>query len=84
MDEILQKIKAERDRQFSLPGSEWDGKNTPGDWVAMISHYVSEEVRRNGVNPDAADFETSLVKAAAVIVAALQHVELMKSRNELN
>lgn len=84
MDEILQKIKNERDRQYRLPGSEWDGKNSPGDWVAMISHYVGEEVRRNGINPNAEDFEAALVKAAAVIVAALQHLDLMKSRNELN
>lgn len=84
MDDIIERIKKERHRQYDLPGSEWDSKNTPGDWVAMISHYVGEEVRRNGVNPKAEDFESSLIKSAAVIIAALQHIDLMKSRDELN
>lgn len=84
MDSIIQKIVNERTRQFSLPGSEWDSKNTPSDWISIISHYIGSEVRRNGINPDSDDFENSLVKAAAVIIATLQHLETMKSRNELN
>lgn len=83
LDSLLEKIRAERQRQADLPGSEWDAKNTPGDWVAMISHYVSAEVRRNGIVPETEEFEDNLVKAAAVIIAALENVEVMKGRGEL-
>lgn len=81
--DILNKVSLERDRQSDLPGSEWDAKNTPGDWVAMIGHYVSSEVRRNGVVPEASEFEDNLIKAAAVILAAIENVEVMKARGEL-
>lgn len=83
-DEILKRIKGERERQIDSPGSEWDANNSPGDWVALIGHYVNEEVRRNGVVPKKEDFEDSLVKAAAVIIAALEHIDLMTNRKELS
>ena len=83
VDEILVRIKEERQRQFDLPGSEWDGRNTPGEWTAIVSHYVSEEVRRNGMNPSKEAFEDSLVKAAAVIIAALEHCAQMQDRGAL-
>jgi hypothetical protein len=81
--EILKLITKERDRQSDLPGSEWDTKNTPGDWVAIVSHYVSAEVRRNGQVPEAQAFEDNLVKAAAVIMATLENLATMRSRGEL-
>lgn len=81
---IINRIREERARQSDLPGSEWDAKNTPGDWVAIVSHYVSEEVRRNGMVPSREAFEDSLIKAAAVILAALEHTDLMKDRGELH
>lgn len=83
LEALLERIRAERQRQADLPGSEWDAKNAPGDWVAMITHYVSAEVRRNGLVPETEEFEDNLVKAAAVILAALENVEVMKARNEL-
>ena len=83
LDKLVERIHAERQRQADLPGSEWDSKNTPGDWVAIVSHYVSSEVRRNGMVPMAEDFEDKLVKAAAVILAALENLEVMKDRGEL-
>jgi hypothetical protein len=83
LDEILQRVREERQRQADLPGSEWDVKNTPGDWVAIVSHYVASEVRRNGVVPETSEFEDNLIKAAAVILAALENVQLMRDRGEL-
>lgn len=80
---IIKKIEIERLRQLDLPGHEWDRKNTPSDWIAIASHYISEEVRKSGQGPSSVDFEDSLVKAAAVILAALEHIELMKGRGEL-
>lgn len=84
MDEILEKIRLERIRQYDLPGSEWDAKLSPGEWVALVSHYVSEEVKRNGQTPKASDFEDAMIKAAAVIIASLENLNKMKDRKELS
>ena len=81
--DILKSIEDERSRQSNLPGSEWDAKNTPGDWVAIVAHYVSSEVRRNGMVPDQDEFQDKMIKAAAVIIAALENIPKMKDRNEL-
>lgn len=83
LDGFLEKVRDERKRNADLPGSEWDVKNTPGDWVAIITHYVSAEVRRNGVVPETHEFQDKLIKAAAVIAAALESVDAMKDRGEL-
>ena len=83
LEAILERIHAERQRQADLPGSEWDAKNTPGEWVAIVNHYVSAEVRRNGMVPEADEFQDNLIKAAAVILAALENLDIMKGRGEL-
>jgi hypothetical protein len=83
IDEIVEKILAERTRQKELPGSEWDHKNSPGEWVALISHYVCAEVRRNGISPSKEYFQESLIKAAAVILATLEHIDDMYEREQL-
>jgi hypothetical protein len=83
VEEFLAKALKERERQKGLPGSEWDHKNSPGDWVALITHYVSEEVRRNGVAPSKEYFEETLIKAFAVIIAAWEHIEVMHQRDQL-
>lgn len=83
LEQALRRIREERQRQLDLPGSEWDGKNRPGDWVAIVGHYVYDEVRRNGENPTKEAFEDSLIKAAAVIIAALEHADSMQERGEL-
>lgn len=83
LERLLDLIREERRRQADLPGSEWDAKNAPGDWVAIVTHYVSAEVRRNGLVPESEEFTDNLVKAAAVILAALENVEVMKARGEL-
>ena len=72
------RILSERERQNDLPGAEFDVRNTPNDWASIVLHYVAEEVRRGGVQPGEAMFEDNLVKAAAVILAALEHLESMK------
>ena len=83
LEQIIRRIRDERQRQEDLPGSEWDAKNRPGDWAAIVGHYVFDEVRRNGENPTSEAFEDSLVKAAAVILAALEYSEVMKARGDL-
>ena len=77
---IIQRILAERERQFSLPGREFDVLFTTNDWLAIIGRYVFEEVQRGAVKPSRENFEDCLVKAAAIIVAALEHCPLMEER----
>ena len=81
--ELLAQIDAERRRQFDLPGSEYDVRNTPNDWVAIAMHYLSQDVRRGGTVPEREAFEDSLVKAGAVILAALEHAERMAKAGTL-
>lgn len=81
--QLMERIINERERQINLPGSEWDIKNTPNDWIAIASHYLAEETRRNSVIPNKNNFEDSLIKAGAVILAALEHVDIMEERKTI-
>lgn len=76
-DELLETIRIERERQYNLPGAEWDQDNFPNDWVAIAMSYLSSEVRRKGIRPRQSEFREALIKSAAVIVAALEHLEVM-------
>ena len=80
-DEIISRIVAERARQYDLPGIEFDTRNHPNDWLAVIGKYCFEEVRRGSDKPTRANFEDSLVKSAAIIVAALEHCDRMEQDN---
>ena len=77
-DDIVQLILTERARQFNLPGREFDVTNSPNDWVAIIASYSLDCITRNHRKPDVHYYEESLVKAAAVILAALEHMDMMK------
>ncbi len=79
--EIVLRIANERVRHFDLPGRELDSNNTVNDWIAIIGRYIFEEARRGVLRPSREDFEDSLVKAAAVILAALEHCPTME-KNE--
>lgn len=81
--EIIKKILVERERQINRFGAEMDSENSPGDWISLVIHYASEEVKRNGVSPSSSEFENSLIKAAAIIIAAIEHIDIMKTRNQL-
>lgn len=80
---FLNRIAAERARQIDLPGSEADVRNTPNEWAAIASHYLTQEVRRGGYTPDRETFEDTFVKAAAVILAALEYGSVMQSMGHL-
>lgn len=86
---LLEKIKQERDRQRTLPGSEFDARNSVNDWLAIAGHYLTESAKRKSsasYNRGAVsqeEFEDSLIKAAAVILAALEHSEVLKKNQEL-
>lgn len=83
---VLDRIKQERERQVEIPGSEFDANNSPNDWIAIASYYLSQESRRATMleAPSSVEFERELIKAAAVIIAALEHTELMKDKGELS
>jgi hypothetical protein len=83
-EEIIAEILAERERQFNLPGSEWDTKNTPNDWLAIAASYCLRGSSRKHTKPQAEAFEEDLIKAAAVILAALEHAAHMKTNGSLN
>ena len=82
-DKIVDLILAERQRQFNLPGSEWDMKNAPNDWIAIAASYLAASTRKKHTKPTADGFEDDLIKAAAVILAALEHVENMRNSGTL-
>jgi hypothetical protein len=81
--ELLDEIHSERERQFDLPGSEWDSTNSPNDWIAIASTYLSSGSNRKHSKTSADDFEDDLIKAAAVILAALENIENMRSSGGL-
>jgi hypothetical protein len=77
MDDILQQIKAERERQIALAhGGDtdaFDKKNSRNDWIAYITAYAgdaSDKVLKNERNGE--DFRTNLVKVAALAIAAIE------------
>lgn len=80
---LLGRIAEERSRQESLFGSEWDGRHGPNDWIALIAHYASESVQKHQIAPARADFEATLVKAAAVALAALEYADHMVGKGKL-
>ncbi len=91
IETFLDRVRQERDRQKSLPGSEFDSKNTVNDWVAIAAHYLSEPAKRKGPTShwggspvSQVDYEDSLIKAAAVIIAALELSDHLKEKGDLS
>lgn len=81
--ELIELILQERERQFNLPGAEWDGKNTPNDWMAIASSYCLSSTARKHTIPDGDEFSSDLIKAAAVILAALENIPHMENNGSL-
>ena len=73
--QILEDISNERDTQYNLPGSEYDQLHTINDWIAIASQYLTRPVDRKHNKSSLEDQKDSLTKAAAVIVAALEHID---------
>jgi len=73
---IIESIINERLRQLELPGSEFDARHSENDWIAIASKYLSESAARKHQKTNTAHYRDNLVKAAAVIVAALEHQEI--------
>lgn len=70
---LLNMISTERTRQDSLPGSEYDQKHSQNDWIAISTMYLSRAASRKHLPTSNQEYQDSLIKAAAVILAALEH-----------
>jgi len=81
--QLLEKITQERLRQFDLPGSEFDISRTPNDWLAIAGRYLFSPASTKNIKSTKQDFENDLIKAAAVILAALENSERMSEQNQL-
>lgn len=72
---ILDEISGERDRQYNLPGSEYDQKHTMNDWIAIISQYLTRGATRKHANVGYKEQRDALIKSAAIIIAAIEHLD---------
>ena len=84
--ELLESIMKERERQVDFTGSEYDVNNTPNDWIAIAIYYLSQNTRRATMltPPSSEDYKSDLTKVAAVILAALEHLDSMKDKQDLS
>lgn len=77
-ERILGEVSAERDRQFNLPGSEFDQLHSMNDWIAIAAQYLTRCADRKHTKSDRDEQRESLIKAAAVIIAAVEHLDQPK------
>ena len=71
--EILDMILSERIRQLNNANSMGDFQKTKNDWVASAAFYLFEHSSKSDRKVSFDEFRGSLIKAASVIVAALEH-----------
>ncbi len=85
-DEIIQKIVEERIKILNNPNSSSDFEKTKNDWVAKIGYYLFETSSRNDKHVTFEEFRESLIKAAAIILSALEnsHEHDLKLNEVLN
>lgn len=72
-DEILQLILDERAKSFDAPGTEFDHLKTKNDWTALTAYYLFETSTHKEKHVSFEEFRSSLIKAGATILAALEH-----------
>jgi len=75
---ILAEISVERDRQYNLPGSEYDVKHSVNDWVAIATQYLSRNATRKHQSLSVDEQRDNFVKTAAIILAAVEHLDNTK------
>lgn len=89
--QFLDRIEAERIRHHELHGSEFDLLLNMNDWIALATHYLSEPVKpsssrgmeRGRLAVTKEEFEDALIKASAVILAALEHSQQLQNRRQI-
>ena len=73
---IVEQIRNERKYQEGCWGHETDDKNTINDWVVFINRYTAKAAPQRCDGDDhELGFHTNLVKAGAIIFAALEAQE---------
>lgn len=77
MDELFDRIKAERGYQDDKWGDDLDDKHTMNDWAVFVNRYVAKVTpQRTGLDDGHIQaFHTNMIKAAAIIFAALEALE---------
>lgn len=71
-DEIFTAITAERNYQDTKWGTSFDDKNTPNDWVSFFPQLLT---KASTLKLSRKEFESAMVKIAALAVAAIESVE---------
>lgn len=71
-EQIIQMIVDERQNQIANPNTISDLKKTKNDWTALVGFYLFESASRSDKHVSFDEFRESLIKAAAVILAALE------------
>lgn len=71
---ILSEIKRERERQEAIGNTEeFDRTNSRNDWIAYVNAYTGRAAARVHRNEcEGQDYRENLLKAAAILVAALE------------
>ena len=72
MNEIIKEVHIEVERQIKLWGIEFDGKNTPNDWVAYIVKYAADAAydgRHQKYSSE--EFRLNMKKVAAIAISAM-------------
>lgn len=71
-EQIIDLIIQERIRQMSNPNTLADHVKTKNDWTGLTGYYLFESSSRPDKHVSFDEFRLSLIKAAAVILAALE------------
>ncbi|AFA44330.1 hypothetical protein DIDNDMLP_00507 [Klebsiella phage KP13-7] len=72
IEEIILMLKEERQKQIHSPNTLGDTNKTKNDWTALCAYYLFEGASRPDKHVSFDEFRTSLIKAGAVIIAALE------------
>lgn len=71
-EQILSLIIEERLKQMANPNTLADHHKTKNDWTGLAAYYLFESASRPDKHVSFDEFRQSLIKAAAVILAALE------------
>lgn len=71
-DEIVKMILDERQKQIESPTTLSDTMKTKNDWTALTAYYLFESASRPDKHVTFEEFRNSLIKASAVLLAALE------------
>lgn len=70
--DIVDMIISERDKQAANPNTLSDTHKTKNDWTSLVGYYLFESASRTDKHVTFEEFRESLIKAGAVIIAALE------------